>query len=107
MTARLIYTIPQAADELGYDSDTVYRFIADGLLVARRLRPRGHLRIAHADLVAFVASAEPVVPLAGTDAPPEPASVPVRLVKPSRQRVVRLVEPFATPAAPSARGGAR
>lgn len=89
MTERLVYTIPEAAEVLRYDRETVYDLIASGALVARRLRPRGHLRILGSDLQAFLASAAAVV---ATDAPDGPAPTPITAPrKSSRQRVVRRI----------------
>jgi len=49
-------TKKEAASFLACSVDTIERLIALGVLPAIKLGPNGHVRIAHEDLVAFVAA---------------------------------------------------
>lgn len=93
---RLVYTVPQAAELIGIDADTVYVLIKRGHLTARRLHATGHLRILATDLGAYLASltAEPTV----TSEPKPKAEAPKPQPKRDRRRVVRLLDVFKAPA---------
>jgi excisionase family DNA binding protein len=90
----LVYTVPAVAARLGIDVDTVYRLISGGHLTARRLHPKGHLRILAMDLAAYL-DALPAEPVRTAEREPEPAVVEAPAPKRDRRRVVRLLDPFA------------
>ncbi len=74
------YTVEEVADLLGFAPRTVYAWIAEGLLPARKFgRGQGTTRISERDLDAYVES-RAIRPL---PAPPQPS-------RPSRGRVRRV-----------------